>query len=511
MKLNQRKAGAILTYVQIILTNTISLIYTPFALRILGQSQYGLFGTASSFTSYLSLLSLGIGGAYIRWNAKYRAENDTEGEYRLNGLFFTIFSIITVVTLIVGIGLLFIAPYVFGKTFTDSELHDLLILIFLSVLSTALTFFMTPIFGCIQAYEKFLILKVVSIVSSVATPIINVFALCAGGKAVVLQIITLIISIITFIIYYLYAIKVIKMKFIFTGFKFKLIKEILVFSSFLIMNTIANLISDSTDSLIIAAVAGTTAVSVYTIGHNFQNYFSQLSVAVSSVFAPQINMLVAKENDNNVLTNLMLKIGRIQFYITSLVIIGFVFLGKQFIILWAGENYSDSYIIALLLMFASFIPLFQNVGLEIQKAKNKHKARTIVYFLVAFINIGLTIPFTIWWKGIGAVLATFICCVFGQAIFMNVYYHKSIGLDMIVFWKGILKIIPSFIPSILVGILFNTIFKVDNVIMFLVAVLSIVIVYIISIWFLSMNTEEKEIFSKPFIALKMKINNKKES
>lgn len=42
MKLNQRKTGAILTYVQIILSNTISLIYTPFALRMLGQSQYGL-------------------------------------------------------------------------------------------------------------------------------------------------------------------------------------------------------------------------------------------------------------------------------------------------------------------------------------------------------------------------------------------------------------------------------------------------------------------------------------
>ena len=73
--------------------STIALIYTPFALRMLGQSQYGLFGTASSFTNYLSLLSLGIGGAYIRWNAKYRAENDVEGERRLNGMYFTMFSI----------------------------------------------------------------------------------------------------------------------------------------------------------------------------------------------------------------------------------------------------------------------------------------------------------------------------------------------------------------------------------------------------------------------------------
>ena len=202
MKLNQRKTGAILTYVQIILSNTISLIYTPFALRMLGQSQYGLFGTASSFTSYLSLLGLGIGGAYIRWNAKYRATNDIEGERRLNGLFFTIFSIISVVTLLVGIGLLFVAPYVFGNSFTESELHDLLILIFLSVLNTALTFFMTPILSCIQAYERFVVIKVVSIICSIITPVINICLLIFGGKAVEIQVATLVISCICFIFYF---------------------------------------------------------------------------------------------------------------------------------------------------------------------------------------------------------------------------------------------------------------------------------------------------------------------
>lgn len=61
------------------------------------------------------------------------------------------------------------------------------------------------------------------------------------------------------------------------------------------LNTISNLISDTTDSIILAAITGAAAVSVYTIGHNFQNYFSQLSTAVSSVFAPKVNMLVAKE------------------------------------------------------------------------------------------------------------------------------------------------------------------------------------------------------------------------
>ena len=54
--MNQRKAGTLLSYAYIIITNTISLFYTPFMLRMMGQSDYGLYGTASSFIAYRSVL-----------------------------------------------------------------------------------------------------------------------------------------------------------------------------------------------------------------------------------------------------------------------------------------------------------------------------------------------------------------------------------------------------------------------------------------------------------------------
>ena len=80
MAVNQRKAGAILSYVQMILSTVIGLTYTPIMLRILGQSEYGLFGTASSLTSFLSLLSFGMAGAYIKFVMEYRVAGDKEGE-----------------------------------------------------------------------------------------------------------------------------------------------------------------------------------------------------------------------------------------------------------------------------------------------------------------------------------------------------------------------------------------------------------------------------------------------
>lgn len=505
MKVNQRKAGAILTYVHIILSNTIALIYTPFALRMLGQSQYGLFGTANSFTQYLSLLSLGIGGAYIRWNTKYRAVNDEDGERKLNGMYFTIFSILSVVALVVGSGLIVASNYVFANSFSNSEIHDLKYIILFNVINVSMVLFFTPITANIMAYEKFFVLKIVTIISAVISPIGNVIILLSGGKAVFLTFFSIIVSSINFVIFFIYARRRLNMKFIFRGFDKKVIKEIVIFSSFLFINSLTDLLTDSTDNIILGATCGTVAVAIYTVGHSFKNYFLQFSTAVSSVFVPKVNQLVMEHNDNNVLTELMIRVGRIQFYIGSLILLGYIAVGKPFVCLWAGDDYKSAYWIGLFLLAGAYVPLFQNVGLEIQKAKNKHKVRSVVYLCVAIFNMVLTIPFSIIWEGVGAALATFIACVIGNVIFMNVYYQKGIGLNMTYFWVNILKIVPSFIPTVIVAILINCFLPVYEIKWLFVSMLTICIVYVVSIYVWAMNSYEKELFLGPIKKIVFKI------
>ena len=87
MKVNQLKAGVILTYIQLIVGNIISIIYTPIMLRILGQNEYGLYNLSSSTISYLGLLSFGFGSAYIRYYSKYKVENNKNEIKKLNGMY----------------------------------------------------------------------------------------------------------------------------------------------------------------------------------------------------------------------------------------------------------------------------------------------------------------------------------------------------------------------------------------------------------------------------------------
>ena len=53
MKINQLKAGAILSYIQMGLNVIIGIIYTPIMIRLLGQSEYGVYSAISKSSLFI--------------------------------------------------------------------------------------------------------------------------------------------------------------------------------------------------------------------------------------------------------------------------------------------------------------------------------------------------------------------------------------------------------------------------------------------------------------------------
>lgn len=507
--MNQKKIGTILSYLNIIISNTISLVYTPYMLRMLGQSEYGLYGTANSFISYLSILSFGIGGAYIRFNARCRAVNDEEEEKRLNGMFLVIFSVMAIFVLIGGLFFIALAGQLVKNTFSSNELFKLRILMLIMTAGMVLTFIFNVVTMALQAYEKFGFIRGMLLLSGIITPILNVFALKLGGKAITISLISLLVSTGVYIIYFIYARKVIKLRFLFKGFKKEVMYELFSFSGFLFLNSITDTITFSTDSMVLSAVKGSTAVAIYTVGANFKVYFQSFSSSISAVFAPQVNQIVAQNKNNSVLDELFTRIGRIQFYVVSLIIIGYISIGRDFIRVWAGVEYDDAFWIGLFLMLAVFIPAFQNVGIEIQKAKNLHKARSIVYFFIAIINVIITVPLSKYLGGIGAALATMVCMFFGTVLFMNYYYWKKVGLDIPAFWKSIASILPGYFFPMAIGVGINYFFELKNYLNILGTAVIITFSFVISVWKISMNDYEKDLVRKPILNILKKFHRRK--
>jgi len=165
--------------------------------------------------------------------------------------------------------------------------------------------------------------------------------------------------------------------------------------------------------------------------------------------------------------------------------------------MWAGSDYGESYPIALLLIVPVTIPLIQNLGIEIQKAKNMHQFRSWVYFFIAIGNLIISIPLTYWYGGIGSAFGTALSLLIGNGLIMNWYYHNRVGLDMKYFWSEILKFIPSLIVPTIVGLILTSVMNIQKVGGFLLAGLSYTIVFALSMWLVGINDYEKGLIAGP--------------
>ena len=179
-------------------------------------------------------------------------------------------------------------------------------------------------------------------------------------------------------------------------------------------------------------------------------------------------------------------------------------LEPYFVKIFAGEGYELAYPVAILLMVPVTVPLIQNLGIEIQKAKNMHKFRSILYFLIAIGNLFISIPLCKTYGIIGCAIGTSSTMILGNCILMNWYYHKKVGLDVLYFWKSIGEFIPGLIIPIFAGIIMSFI-GINSIIRFLEMGVIYIIVFSISIYKFSMNDYERELFRGTFIKNKGKI------
>lgn len=504
--MNQKKAGVLLSYISEIIKILSSLLYTPIMLRLLGQSEYGLYQLVHSVVSYLSLLSLGFTASYVRFYSRFKADNDDGEIARLNGMFLTIFLIIALIAILCGSVMIYNIEGIFKTGLTPEEYGKARILMALMVFNLAITF-PNSVFNCITgAHERFFFQRMLTVLQNLFNPFLTLPLLLMGYGSIGMVAVTTFITICKVIANVYYVFHKMHERFIFNNFRLDLFKDIFGFTFFIFLNQIIDQINWSVDKFLLGRFKGTASVAIYGLGAQINTMYTQLSSSISSVFVPKVNRIVAKNEGNKELSDLFIRIGRIQFLLLGLVMTGFIFFGKPFMHFWGGSGYGDSYYVALLLIIPVTVPLIQNIGIEIQRAKNMHKARSVVYFFIAIGNVILSIFLIQRFGTIGAAVGTALSLFAGNILFMNWYYDKRIGLDILRFWKSIASFIPAFIAPVITGLLIMKFVKINDLLSLIICVLMYSVVYCISLWLLGMNKSEKELFTAPFRKIKKKLS-----
>lgn len=497
-KFNQLKVGVLLSYVSRIITVVVGLIYTPVMIRLLGQNEYGLYNIAASTISYLGILNFGFGSAYMRFYSRYKVNEDHKKVAILNSMFLTIFSLLGILVIIAGVILALNVDLIFGTTLSSQELQRTQILILILVVNLSVSFPAIVFNTYLQANEQFIFQNIFLILAQLTTPLINLPILLAGYGSVGMVVGTVTINIILELIIFLYCIQKMKMRFLFKDYDKHLMIEMTVFSSYIFMNMVVEQINNNMDKTILGRLQGTLPVAVYSIGSNLNIYYQQLSLTIAKVFTPRVHRMVAEETNDFELTQLFTRVGRIQFILMSLVLTGFIFFGRPFIGIWAGVDYYQSFPVAILLMLASFIPAIQNIGIEIQQAKNMHQFQSWVYITIASGNIFLSIPLAHKYGAIGAAFGTTVAVIIGNGLIINWYYHKKVGLNILYFWQEILKFLPALLPAIIYGLLVNQFVDLYQIHYLVLSGFIYVLIFMIPLWLVGMNDYEKHLVKNPF-------------
>lgn len=491
--MNQIKTGSILSYVNMVVNILIGIIYVPLLLRFITMEEYGLYQMIGSLAAYLELMDLGLMNAITRFYSQKIATKDEIGKENILGISLIIFTVLALLVFFLGLGLSYFVDIAYASSFTSHEIMIAKKMLFYLVLGSSFSIFSNVFRAAIISHERFVFMRLLSIIQSLIQPIIVFLILSYKAEVVVIVQIQTVSTILVVFITIWYALKKFGIRIKLHYLDITLIKSMLSFSFFVFIQMIMNLLIWRTGALVIASIIGTVAVAVFSISIQLNMYYRQFALSINSVLFPKIAKIAATSPDMKDLNKLFISIGRLQFIVLGLPLTGFILFGKTFLFLWIGESFLDSFLMTIIIMIPLTFDLIEGVGAMILQAKNLHKIRSFIFIGVAVTNVVLSIILTKYLGALGCAISVGFSLFIGNVIIINIYYLK-IGIDVMTFFKNILKIsmivLLIFIPSLIL----STFIQIDNWIEMLGGISLYTIVYVCVLWFFVLNTYEKELF-----------------
>lgn len=488
----QLRAGIIITYITIFVSNVIPLFYTPFVIGKLGLEEYGVYSLAKSFTLYLGLFNLGVGQAVPKFVNQAVAEKDFKARDNVFKIFTCIYLVISLAVLLCGGALSIYSGRLFGAIPSDLD-TTLQLLIGLVTLNTAMGMFGGLYTAVIQSHHKFVFPKILGALMGVAAPALSALFLWFGYRSIAMMCIAVFLTLFFGVAQIFYVHKVLGVKFSFGKIDWGSLRNVFHFSKYIFLGAVASVLYDATDKVILGVYANAQAIAVYSVGAMLSMYSATLARGVSDLLFPKINTMLARGAVNSELDTLMLKVGRLQYIILGYILCGFILLGDHFIFLWVGDDFKSAYWIALLIMVPMSIPRLQSCGVSFLIAMNRHGFRASIFFLIAVLNVAGSLWAVQQWGAIGCAAVTGISGLVGSGLIMNVYYRMKIGLDIATFWKGIINMSFAFIVILAGGLVLKPYLTIDRWSSLLIAGSCYTAFYFLLLWFRGLNLYEKNL------------------
>jgi O-antigen/teichoic acid export membrane protein len=502
------KLSAVMAYADLFMSLLYNLLITPIVIRLYGQSEYGIFSVCTSVIQYLNLFQFGFGATYMRYFIKFEQQENQRKAEELNGMFLLIYAAITITVIAAGAFLVVNIESVLGRKITSSEYVTAKKLLVLMLINMTVTLSTTQFTIFVMIREKFVFQKGLTLFASTVKTFMVLSIVLLGYKSVAVTTFITFLTLFSSCISVWYCFAKLKMNFRFSGFDIRLFSEMSGFTFFIFLQQIMDIFNWQIDKFLVARFWGAKEAAVYAVGALFCSIYLQFSTAITQLFVPRANRIVAQKLEDELLSDLLIKTGRIQFFIVAFVMLSFIFFGRNGIHFFAGKGYENAYYVGLFLMLPLVMPLSMDLSYHILRAKGKHKVQTAIFAMVAFLNFLVSIPLCKFYGEVGAAFGTFIGMFVSINIVYPIYSQKVGGLDVKRWFREILSTCPGLLLPGIMGTFIMLFVDTSRISVFFMFAFLFTFLYASSMWRFGMNSKEKLVILKPLERLVDKITKK---
>lgn len=450
-----RSRGIAISYIYTILNTVIGLFISAYIIRMMGQTEYGVYQTMTSFATYLTLFQFGTGSIMTRNISLCRKDGSETQLYKKNtSTIWTVAVIQAVIIAIISIVFYLMIDVIYQKSLTIGQIQYGKLLFLIVALKMILTFFIQVLNGIILGCEHYSMSTIVQLVFLLVRTGLVVALLLFKPFAIYLVILDTVLEIIMFTFTYCYCRKNLAASFSFKYFDKKIFMNALPLAMALFLQTIINMANGNVDKFVIGILMSPEAVSVYSIGMFIYTTFSSLTTIPISMYMPKVAADMREGKQGAELTKSLIQPCRLIFLIGGLVLFGFIVIGRQFISIVYGSDYIEAWAIAVVIMIPMLINMSNGVLVNVLDIMNKRLSRSFFLLITTIGNIILTIWWIQTWGMLGAAVATGICTLIGQDLLLNIYYNKVIKIRILYLFKETFRgILPSLILAAVLGFL----------------------------------------------------------
>ncbi len=434
-------------YLKFLVPFVIGMLLTPFIIRNIGVPAYGLWALVLSATGYFALLDLGFGQAIVRYVAMNKATGSREQLNSLISTFLIIYAGMACIMLISTILLSLNFSRLFKVSPDQVSISQWALLI--SGLGIALRFPLNIFGGILYGHQRYDLAFVTEVSFYVINAILTVVLLSSGHGLLALMISASGTSLAAGVVIAVHAFRV-------TGpleiwplrFEWSKVREILAFSIFFFVESLAVMISLRSDEVIIGIFLPTTAVAVYAISLKLSELVRNLANQLNNILFPVASELHALA-DTKRLRQVVLDGSRLSVTLAAGLGIGLIAIGRPFLGLWVGDEFLAGYPILVILTLVAMAAVAQDLPSKVLMITGKQKLMAAVSLVDAFANATLSIILVQFMGILGVALGTLV--PFSAVVgFVLIYAARTIGLSIRSFAFALS--FPGLLPGLAAGV-----------------------------------------------------------